>query len=153
LPSVLTRLWLVHVLAEQGEFADGVARGQEGLEIAETVNQPINLIAAYRGLGYLYLRKGDLDEAIRFLERSRELTRESGIPGYISGIIAYLGYAYVLSGRLTHGLSLFEQWLEHWIKEFGSLRGSSGFAWSLATLAEAYGLANRQEDAIRTIEQ
>ena len=151
--SVLARLWLVHVLTEQGEFADGVARGQEGIEIAETANQPIDLIAAYRGLGYLCLCKGDLDEAIRFLERSREVTQASGLPGYISGIIGYLGYAHVLSGRLAYGLSLFEQWLEHWIKEFGWIRGSSGYAWGLANVAEAYGLANRQEDANRTIKQ
>jgi tetratricopeptide (TPR) repeat protein len=151
--SVLARLWLVHVLTEQGEFAEGVAWGQEGLEIAETANQPIDLIAAYRGLGYLYLCKGDLDEAIRFLERSREVTQASGLPGYISGIIGYLGYAHVLSGRLACGLSLFEQWLEHWVKEFGWIRGSSGYAWGLANVAEAYGLANRQGDANRTIEQ
>lgn len=77
----------------------------------------------------------------------------SGLPGYISGILAYLGYAHVLSGRLAHGLSFFEQFFEHWTEEFGSLGGSSGYAWTLASVAEVYSLANRQEEANRTIKQ
>jgi len=152
LPSVVTRLWLVHVLAECGDFAEGIVKGEEAVRIAETVDQPLSVLAAYRGLGYLYLRKGDLNEAIRFLERSRELSQAWDLPSYISGIIAYMGYAYVLSGRLADGLSLLERGIEH--PQRGSIGGgSSGYAWSLASLSEAYGLANREEDAIRTLKQ
>jgi tetratricopeptide (TPR) repeat protein len=149
LPAVLTRLWLVHVLAECGEFAEGIAKGQEGLAIAESVGQPLDLISANRGLGHLYLRKGDLDEAHRFLERSRELSQKWDITVYISGISAYTGYADVLSGRLGDGIALLEQGIE----ELGTTTGSSGYAWSLACLGEAYGLANREEDAIRTVQR
>ena len=150
--SVRTRLWLVHVLTELGDFAEGISWGQQGVEIAQTFGQPLDLIAAHRGLGYLYLRKGDLGEAIRFLERSRELSETWDIHRYITGIIGYLGHAHVLSGRLSKGLSLHEQWLHDEIHEFGS-RGSAGYAWGLANVAEAYGLANREKDAIRTVRQ
>jgi len=149
LPAVLTRLWLVHVLAECGEFAEGIAKGQEGLAIAESVGQPLDLIRANRGLGHLYLRKGDLDETHRFLERSRELSQKWDITIYISGISAYMGYADVLSGRLVDGIALLEQGIE----QLGTTTGSSGYAWSLACLGEAYGLANREEDAIRTVQR
>src|SRR5881296_4402295 len=53
LPSVQSRIWLVHVLAARGEFAEGIARGEEAVRIAETVEHPVSVIAAYRGLGYL----------------------------------------------------------------------------------------------------
>jgi len=149
LPSVFARIWLVHVLVERGEFSDGIVRGEEALQIAKLVNQPFSILVAYRGLGYLYLRKGDFDEAIRCLELSRELSETYDIGAYISGIIGYLGYAHVLSGRLVDGLSL----LELWRQRRGLVGDASGYAWGLATLAEAYALVNREEDALRTIKE
>jgi tetratricopeptide (TPR) repeat protein len=146
LPSVETRVWLVHVLAARGEFAEGIARGEEGVQIAETVDEPLSLIGAYRGLGYLYLRKGDLNEAIRFLDRSRELSQAWNVRRFIPGILSYLGHAHALSGRLTEGLLFFEQWLE----QRAAIGDFSGYAESLANLSEAYRLAHREEDAIRT---
>src|SRR5438093_7940 len=149
LPSVQTRLWLVHVLAARGEFAEGIARGEEGVQIAQTVDDPFSLIGAYRGLGYLYLRKGDFNEAIRFLERSRELSQAWSIRSFIPGILWYLGYAHAVCGRLTEGLSLLEQGLE----QGASMGEFSGYAENLANSSEAYRLANREEDAIRIANQ
>src|SRR5437867_2224402 len=40
LPSVGSRLFLADLLAELGEFAEGIARGEEGVRIAETVDHP-----------------------------------------------------------------------------------------------------------------
>jgi tetratricopeptide (TPR) repeat protein len=147
LPSVFTRIWLVHVLVERGEFSEAIVRGEEALRIAEAVKNPFSILVAYRGLGYLYLRKGDLDEAIRCLERSRELGETWDIRAYVPGIIGYLGYAQVLSGHLTEGLSL----LERWSTRQGLIADASGTAWGLATLGEAYALVNREDDALRAI--
>ena len=146
LPSVFTRVWLIHVLAARGEFAEGIARGEEGVQIAEAVDHPATLALACRGLGYLYLRKGEFDEAIRFLERSREVSQAWSIRSFIQGILGYLGYAHALSGRLTDGLSLFDQWSEQ-VAATGDL---SGHAEGLVNLSVVYRLANREEDAIRT---
>jgi tetratricopeptide (TPR) repeat protein len=144
-PSVLSRVWLVYVLAKRGEFAEGIARGEEGVQIAETVNHPFSLIMAYRALGHLYLRKGDLDEAIRFLERCRELGEAWNIPTSLAGVPSYLGYAYILSGRLADGLPLLEQHIEQSISR-GQLQAR---AFPVIHLSEGYRLANRIEDAIR----
>jgi tetratricopeptide (TPR) repeat protein len=148
-PSVQARVWLMHVVAARGEFAEGIARGEEAVQIAQTVDDPYSLIAAHRGLGFLYLRKGDLDDAIRCLERSLELSQAWSI--HTPGIFSYLGYAYALSGRLTDGLlSAFEHGLD---QRSTSSRNLSGYAESLANLSEAYRLANREEDAIRAANQ
>ncbi len=149
LPSVQSRVWLVHVLTARGEFAEGIARGEEGVQIAQTVDDPFSLIGAYRGLGYLYLRKGDFNEAIRFLERSRELSQAWNIRSFIPGILWYLGYAHAVCGRLTEGLSLLEQGLE----QGASMGEFTGYAENLANSSEAYRLANREEDAIRIANQ
>ena len=71
LPSVFSRAYLDWGLAELGEFAEGMVRGEEAVQIAETtVDQPFTLSHAYLGVGLLHLRKGDLPQAIAVLERS-----------------------------------------------------------------------------------
>jgi tetratricopeptide (TPR) repeat protein len=149
LPSVLSRVWLIHLLVERGDFIEGIARGEEAVRIAEMVDQPLSRIGAYRGLGYLYLRKGDLDEAIGFLERCRELCQAWNIRAFTPGIVSYLGIAHVLSGRLTDGLPLIEQGIGQGVL----IGGGSGHASHLVDLSEAYRLANRIEDAIRSANQ
>jgi tetratricopeptide (TPR) repeat protein len=124
-------------------------RGEEAVRIAETVDQPLSRIGAYRGLGYLYLRKGDLDKAIRLLERCRELCQAWNIRAFTPGIASYLGHAYVLSGCLTDGLPLIEQGIGQGV----SIGGESGHASHLVDLSDAYRLANRIEDAIRSASQ
>jgi len=144
-PSVFSRVWLVYVLVKRGEFAEGIAGGEEAVRIAETVNHPFSLIMAYRCLGHLYLRKGDLDKAICFLERCRELGQAWNIPIIKFGVASYLGYAYVLSGRLADGLPLLERMIEQSIAmEYGQAR-----TFPVIHLCEGYRLANRMEDAIR----
>src|SRR5207247_7541350 len=71
--SVISRVWLVYVLAERGEFAEGSARAEEGARIAEVVDQAGSLLTACRGLGHLYLRKGDLDKASAVFGRAHQI--------------------------------------------------------------------------------
>jgi len=107
LPSVVSRSWLVQVLGERGEFAEGIARAQEGLRIAELASQPLSLVNACRALGQAYLRKGDLKLAIHFLERAHETCDAWNVRR--PPIATYLGYAYLLSGRDADGLKLLER--------------------------------------------
>ena len=69
LPAVMSRTWLVSCLADLGAFDEGTARGAEAVRLAEAVDHPFSLTQAYFALGSLYLRKGDLSEAIPVLER------------------------------------------------------------------------------------
>jgi tetratricopeptide (TPR) repeat protein len=45
--SVFSRAWLGWCLAEVGEFGEGLTLGEEGLQVAEAVDQPFSRIAAY----------------------------------------------------------------------------------------------------------
>ena len=76
LPAVMSRTWLVSCLADLGAFDEGTTRGAEAVRLAEAVDHPFSLTQAYFALGSLYLRKGDLSEAIPVLERG--LGRVSG---------------------------------------------------------------------------
>ena len=51
--SVVSRRWLVQALADTGGFAAGIARGEEGIRIAETADHPYSLANICSGVGYL----------------------------------------------------------------------------------------------------
>jgi hypothetical protein len=51
LTSVLSRVYLTHCLAEVGRFAEGLAWGEEGIQIAEAVDNAFSRIHVYcRGI-------------------------------------------------------------------------------------------------------
>jgi class 3 adenylate cyclase/tetratricopeptide (TPR) repeat protein len=144
LRSVVVRTWVIWSLAELGEFAEGIAIGEEGVRIAEAANRPDNLINAYAGVGLLYLRKGDLHQAIPMLERGFGLWQVWHVPLLFPLIASALGAAYVLSRRVAEALPLLEQAVEQAasmsVMDFQSLR--------VAYLGEAYLLAGRLDDAM-----
>jgi tetratricopeptide (TPR) repeat protein len=149
LPSVLSRARLVWCLADLGGFAEGVPLGEEGLQIAEVVDEPFNRTTAYCAVGYLCLRKGDLGKAIPILERGLQLCQVAHIQLWFPRVASALGAAYALSGRIAAALPLLEQGVEH----AASMGMMLGHALWLACLGEAYLLAGRREDAIAHIER
>jgi tetratricopeptide (TPR) repeat protein len=58
LPSVQARVLMVVCLSELGTFADGVAYGDEALQIAEVVGRPFERLAVYSRVGSLHVRPG-----------------------------------------------------------------------------------------------
>ena len=108
-PSVFSRTWMAWSLAELGEFAEGIALGEEAVRLAEEIGQPWSLTAAYLGVGHLYFRKGELQRAIPLFERGLSLSQSGNAPMVLTTFVASLGAAYALSGRLTEALTLLEQ--------------------------------------------
>jgi transcriptional regulator with AAA-type ATPase domain/tetratricopeptide (TPR) repeat protein len=58
LGSIDSRAYLAISLAELGEFAAALVTGKSALALAEDVKDPIPLLATWRGLGYVHLRRG-----------------------------------------------------------------------------------------------
>jgi class 3 adenylate cyclase/tetratricopeptide (TPR) repeat protein len=144
LRSIVVRTWVVWSLAELGEFAEGVAIGEEGVRIAEAADRPDNLINAYAGVGLLYLRKGELRQAVPMLERGFELWQVWRIPLLFPVIASALGAAYALSGRVAEALPLLEQAVEQAaatsVMDFQAL--------CVASLGEAYLASGRLDEAM-----
>src|SRR5262249_53453746 len=70
--SVMSRTWLARCLAELGAFTEGLAHGEEGLRMAEAIDHPTSLIQVCYDVGHVYLRKGELHQALSWLERGLE---------------------------------------------------------------------------------
>jgi tetratricopeptide (TPR) repeat protein len=143
LPAVISRFFLAWCLAERGEYAEGIARGEEAVRIAEGIDEPYSRIVAYQAVGFLSLRQGELHRAIATLERGRGLFRVANVPVQVPAVASLLGYAYALSGRLAKALPLLEQAVEQAASM--SMLGRQSL-W-IAQLSEAYMRASRWEEA------
>ena len=144
LASVSSSQHLSESLAQLGEFAEGIAYGEEAVRIAEAVDHPISRTQAYQGIGHLYLYRGDFPKAISMLERFLELCQTGDIPLLLPWAASTLGYAYALSGRLAEALPLLEQGVEQ------TISGRNRFQmprWTMQ-LSEGYLLAGRIEAAM-----
>jgi len=143
LPAVLSRSTLVQCLSELGAFDEGMAHGEEGMRIAEKVDQPYSLTYAYGCVGYLYLCKGDVGKALPVLERCLSLYQTANIQFSYPEAASVLGSAYALSGCIAKALPLLEQAVEQ-----GSAMGyMHNHAHRVVRLSEAYLLDNRPEEA------
>jgi class 3 adenylate cyclase/tetratricopeptide (TPR) repeat protein len=91
LPSVFCRAYLDWGLAELGAFVEGLERGEEAIQLAETVDQPFTLSHAYLGVGLLHLRKGDLQPAIAVLEQSLGICQTGDIQLLLPWVVSSLG--------------------------------------------------------------
>ena len=79
LASVVSRGFLAFSLAECGAFAEGRARAEEGVRIAEAADHPYSRVLAYWAVGFRALRQGDLHQALPVLERALDLAQGAHI--------------------------------------------------------------------------
>jgi tetratricopeptide (TPR) repeat protein len=143
-PSVLfSRSWLAWSLSELGEFAEGIARGEEAVQRADALDHAFTRADAYRAIGCLYVRKGDMSAALTVLERGLKLARNADLALWFPSIGSLLGYAYALDGRSTEAISLLEQALER----ADALGIAAGHGLRSVWLGEAYLLAERLSEA------
>jgi predicted ATPase len=79
LPAVQARAHLAWCHAELGAFAEGHALGEEGIQIAEAVDQPASRMFAAWGMGRLCLCQGSLPRALSLLERAVGICQDADL--------------------------------------------------------------------------
>ena len=114
--QIHSRAWLARTLSALGAFAEGRRHGEEALRLAMLEGRGITPILAHVCLGELYLAQGDLEHAIRVFDQGLALCRASGNRDWLPGIVADLGYAYALQGRLVEGRALLEEGISESIR-------------------------------------
>jgi len=143
-PAAIARSYLAWFLAERGEFGEAIARGQEGVDIADAVHHAYSQAYASWGLAIPHVMRGDLAEAVRVLERAATLVREWNLPLIGALVSGLLGLARARSGRAADGVALLQEAMTTHDQSFGrGLWHSLIVIW----LSEALLLSNRQEDA------
>jgi tetratricopeptide (TPR) repeat protein len=144
LPAVFSCARLAWCLAQLGRFSDGIAYGEEAVQIARTADQPFSLVVAWLGLGSLHLLKGDLPRAVPALERALNLCQTWTISHWFPTAASSLGYAYVLSSRVKDGVALLHEATEQAIRTGIDYDEAPTLAW----LSEAELLDGRPDQAM-----
>jgi tetratricopeptide (TPR) repeat protein len=98
---------------------------------------------AYRGIGLLALRQGDLRRALPLLERAVDICQDAELPFFSPVMAAALGEAYTLAGRIADAVSLLTQAMEQTIAT-DMVRWQALYG---LPLGEAQVLAGRFEEA------
>ena len=140
--QIRSQAWLARTLSALGAFAEGRRHGEEALRLATLEGRGDTPIIAHGCLGQLYLAQGDLEHAIRVFDQGLALCRASGNRDWLRPIVAGLGYAYALQGRLAEGRALLEEAISESIRT-GARQHPCWVAW----LSEVCRLAGRGEEA------
>ena len=109
LASVLARHWLARTLADLGQFSEGLAVAQEGLDINLSTDNVASLPIAHAAVGYLHLRRGEFAEALAPLTRAVEVSQTAEVLNAQSIMIGLLGLQGACSGRPAEGVVLLER--------------------------------------------
>ena len=147
--AVGLRYWLALTLAEQGEFADALALGEESCRAAAGTTNSYSAVHAPWTLGEIYVRKGDPELAVRLLTDALHLAEEYRILNLVLRIESTLGYVLTQVGRLPEAITLLEETIERAtaIPELGA------HSVRLTRLGTAYLLDGRPQDARAAADQ
>jgi tetratricopeptide (TPR) repeat protein len=126
---IQSRAFLAQTLGWLGAFTEGRRRGEEAIRLATLEGPGAALIVVHGCLGSLYLAQGDLEQAIRVYDPGLALCRASGNRDFLRPIVAGLGYASALQGRLAEGRALLEEAISNSIRTGGLLNQAYRVAW------------------------
>jgi tetratricopeptide (TPR) repeat protein len=138
-----SRAWLALTLSALGVFVEGRCHGEEVLRLATLEGRGSTPIAVRACLGLLYLTQGDLEHANLVFDQGLALCRASGDRAWLRWVLAGLGFAAALQGRLAEGRALLEEASSESIRT-GGLRGHAN---RLAWLSEVCRLAGDGDEA------
>jgi class 3 adenylate cyclase/tetratricopeptide (TPR) repeat protein len=143
-PIAQARSILSLICADRGSFTEAIAHGQEGLRLAEALDNPTTLATVRWYRAHVQIDRGELHQAVGLAERGRALAGQWNLPYFAALYSGSLGYTYALLGRTAEGIPL----LEHAISALGTMGHRSAQERFTVYLGEACVLADRLEDAL-----
>ncbi|UCD78684.1 MAG: AAA family ATPase [Desulfobacterales bacterium] len=148
-PSVAARGLLTWGLSELGEFEEAEMWSMQGGKLAGQVMNLFSTAFMHACSGLSYLRKGELDTALKFLQDANTLVRDADIQSIFSFAAASLAHTYLLSGRPDDALSI----LEEAVKPQNLDSSILSSVYPITALSEAFRLNGQLEKAFETAEE
>jgi tetratricopeptide (TPR) repeat protein len=146
---VFSQSFAAWCLAEAGRYDEGLARGNQALEMAQTFNRTFLQATALVHFGGVHVVRGNLAEGLPPLERAHQLCKSAELPMAFVFLAVRLGQAYKLAGRIAEAIAVLEQGRD--VAESSSSHMVHPLI--LAHLADAYGLAGDGERALALAHQ
>jgi tetratricopeptide (TPR) repeat protein len=144
IPSVALRSNYAIWLRLHGRFSEASEQLRHANSILRRAKHQYSESFCHFGACVVLIEKGDISEAVSEGERAREICEATEGWLFYPWVAGFLGFAYVLSGRVEEGLALQRTCLEQMNKNetyYGSLD-------MLRLLAESYYLAGDNEVAL-----
>jgi tetratricopeptide (TPR) repeat protein len=141
--QIQSQAWLAWTLSALVAFTEGRRHGEEALRLATLEGRADLPIIAHGCLGHVYLAQGDLEQATRVFDQGLALCRASDEWIWLQRIVAALGSASALQGRLAEGRAL----LEEAVSVTSRTGGLHDHAQRVAWFSEVCRLAERGEEA------
>jgi predicted ATPase/class 3 adenylate cyclase len=135
--AAAARSALARTLAELLEIEAGRELARQAMNVAERFDHPFTLLYVTQEVGILYMRAGDIEEAIRVLSIGHRIARDLPTNVLRPAATSELGAALVDGGRVAEGIEL----LEEAVACARSLRLKAQVGQQLAYLARGYLLA------------
>jgi predicted ATPase/class 3 adenylate cyclase len=148
-PSVAARGLLTWGLSELGEFEEAEMWAKQGNELAGQVRNFFSTAFIQACSGLTYLRKGEIETALKFLQKANALVREADIQSIFSFVAGSLGYTYLLSGRPDAALPILEEAVKPQNLDFSIVSS----IYPITALSEAYRLNGQIGKAIEAAEK
>jgi class 3 adenylate cyclase/tetratricopeptide (TPR) repeat protein len=101
--------WLGFARADRGEFEAALRYAEMAQRAGEASPNPYAQAIAWTMSGLVHLRRGHLEPAVSFLERSLTVCREKHLTVWRPIPSSLLGLAYALGGRVQDGLALLSE--------------------------------------------
>jgi len=144
-PAALVGHYLPWALTELGEFDAAIDRARDAIQVAEAVDHAYSVAVAHWGLAYAYVQRGELDSAIRLLERTIALCRDWNIPIMLQISAGLPGIALARSGQVTEGIAVLRE-ARRGVKE--AIGTGHYNTLHILWLGEAYARGQQYKDAI-----
>jgi tetratricopeptide (TPR) repeat protein len=148
-PSVTARGFMTWGLSELGEFEEAEMWALQAEALADQVINAFSTAFIQACSGLNYLRKGEFDTALIFLEKANNLVRKADIQSIFSFVAGSLGYTYLLLERREEALPNLEEAVKPQNLDFSLVSA----IYPLTTLSEAYRLNGQIAKAFESAEK
>ncbi len=145
-PSVGTRALLTWGLSELGEFEEAKMWALQGSKLASKVSNNFSTAFMQATSGLRYLRKGELDTALKLLHEANLLVHDLDIQSIFSYVASSLGHALLLSERPDDALPIIEEAVKPKILDSSIISS----VYPLTALSEALRLNGKHAKAFET---
>ena len=142
-------LFLGHTMLILGYPDQSLARFEEGLALAETLNHPHSLAYGLYGLSSIYLLRGDIGRSLEASGRAIAFCKDKGIPFWQASAAVNHGHALFLTGRAHEGIAEVTQALDDY-RAIGARVMETRF---LRQLAEMYLLSGQTSAGLEAVSQ
>jgi len=138
--------WTLWVL---GYPARSVARMQEALELAHSIDHPFSLAHGYRFAAAFHQSRRERDASHEQAERSVALSTEHGFGAVLMAANFHRGWVFAEQGREDDGLAL----MQAWVAACREIRSECLLPGYRAWLAEMFGKVGRRQEGLDLVEE